>query len=131
SMPAVAAGGVRVVSVRLKFASPLHYQWGSTWWFRDTAAGRSLSGARRRIALLPVGVSRAAGPRRTHGGPRRSGELGDGPVVTGAPEPSSDRARPWWTNEHHGDPAHPARLRPLRTRQTGSGQGQRRPPAAS
>ncbi|MQA25452.1 MAG: DUF885 family protein, partial [Micromonosporaceae bacterium] len=46
-----------------------------------------------------IGVSRAAGPRRTHAGPRRSSEQGNGPTVTGAPEPLSDRARPWWTNE--------------------------------
>ncbi|MGH3736300.1 MAG: DUF2784 family protein [Micromonosporaceae bacterium] len=106
-MPAVGAGVVEVVSVRLKIASPLRSQWGSTWRFRDTTAGRSLSGARRRIALLPVGVSRAAGPRRTHAGPRRSSELGDGPTVTGAPEPLSDRARPWWTNERAGQPGLP------------------------
>src|SRR4051794_37251494 len=92
SIPPVGAGPGGFASVRLIVASPLLHQWGSTWRFRDTAAGRSLNGARWRIALWPVGVSRAVGPRRTHAGPRRSSEQGDGPTVTGAPESSSDRA---------------------------------------
>jgi hypothetical protein len=100
SMPAVTARVGSGVFCTLIVASALSYQWGSTRRFRDTTAGCSLSGVRTRIALWPIGASRAAGPRRTHAGPRRSREQGDGPTVTGALEPTSARVRQGCTNEH-------------------------------
>ena len=49
------ARAVSGMSCTLIVASPLPYQWGSTWRFRDTAAGCSLSGVHTRIALWPMG----------------------------------------------------------------------------
>src|SRR5690606_32616251 len=93
SMPAVGRG--RGGSCRtLIVAFPLLQQWEGTRWFPDTAAGRSLIGARWLSALSPVGVAGPTGPRRTHAGPRRSSEQGDHPVATsGASEPSHHTAR--------------------------------------
>src|SRR5690606_19650986 len=93
SMPAVGRG--RGGSCRtLIVAFPLLQQWEGTRWFPDTAAGRSLIGARWRSALSPVGVAGTTGPRSTHAGPRRSSEQGDHPVATsGASEPSHHTAR--------------------------------------
>ena len=75
----------------------LRYQWGAPGG-SGTPLPVALSGVRWRIALLPVGVSRAVGPRRTHSGPHESSELGDGPTVTGAPSP-------YWIEPDDGGPS--------------------------
>ena len=72
---------------------------------RARQAGRSLIGARRRVALSPVSARPAttAEPRRTHVGPRRSSEPGSGPMATSgavrelSPTPAGHRKG--WTSE--------------------------------
>src|SRR5207244_4458647 len=105
SAPAVTRDAAAPGPVLMVVLSLLH-QLEDTRWSRDTAAGRSLTGAHWRMALSPAWASWAAGPRGAHAGPRRSSERGDGPAGTrGAPEPSHStskqvtRLERWCTSE--------------------------------